>query len=107
MHYACKMKVLLFQNSRPFGGSEQGARGWCVRRNGNEITRRQKGEANSESTSQEGEGASLDTAQSSRVADNNFIKGGEYATPMGEHEERLTTILAAIAAWTWVLEFHS
>jgi hypothetical protein len=49
------------QNEGPFvselaslGGSEQGARGWCVR---NKVTRRQNRETNSESVSQEGEGA--------------------------------------------------
>jgi hypothetical protein len=107
MQYACKMKVLLFQNSRPLveasrapvdgvyaGTATRSREGKTERPIPNQSLRRVREQV-------------LDTVHGSRVAENNFIKGGEYAMPMAAHEERLTTTLAVIAAWARVLEFHS
>jgi hypothetical protein len=59
-HAVCVQNEGLFVSElASFGGSEQGARGWGVRGNGNKVTRRQNREANSESISEEGEGASF------------------------------------------------
>jgi hypothetical protein len=90
-----------------FGGSEQGARGWCLR---GTATRSREGKTERPILNQflrRVREQVLDTVHDSRVAENNFIKGGEYAMPMAAHEERLTTTLAVIAAWARVLEFHS